>query len=74
MQLICVQKQTPWDATDTREADTFGRNWYNFLTAGCNSYFPLKAWLHHRIGSDLRGTHNNQALKTAAMDQRKGRR
>jgi len=33
---------TSRDATDTREADTLGRNWYNFLTAGRNSYFPLK--------------------------------
>jgi len=28
------------DATDTLEAVTLGRNWYNFLTAGRNSYFP----------------------------------
>jgi len=27
-------------AYDTRETDTLGRNWYNFLTAGHNSYFP----------------------------------
>jgi hypothetical protein len=31
---------TSRDATDTREADALGRNWYNFLTAGRNSYFP----------------------------------
>jgi len=23
-------KQTPWDATDTHEADTLGRNWYTW--------------------------------------------
>jgi hypothetical protein len=27
--------------TDTREADTLARNWYNFLTAGHNSSFPI---------------------------------
>jgi len=31
-----------WDATDTLEAVTFGCNWYNFLTAGRNSYFPVQ--------------------------------
>jgi len=43
-QLIHV-KRTPLDATDTREADTFGRNWYNLLTAGRNSYFPTRRTL-----------------------------
>jgi hypothetical protein len=28
------------DATHTLEAVTLGRNWYNFLIAGRNSYFP----------------------------------
>ena len=35
-------KRSPWDATDTLEAVTLGRNWYNFLAAGRNSYFPDK--------------------------------
>jgi len=33
-------KWSPWDATDTLEAVTLGRKWYNFLTAGRNSYIP----------------------------------
>ena len=39
-QLVCLVLKTR-DATDTLEAVTLGRNWYNFLTAGRNSYFPL---------------------------------
>ena len=35
---------TTRDATDAREADTLGRSWYNFLTAGRNSYFPVGCW------------------------------
>jgi hypothetical protein len=40
---------TTRDATDTREADTLGRNWYNFFTAGRSSYFPdyhFCVWLY----------------------------
>jgi len=30
------------NATDTLEAVNLGRNWYNFLTAGRNTYFPFQ--------------------------------
>ena len=39
-QLVCLGLKTR-DATDTLEAVTLGRNLYNFLTAGLNSYFPV---------------------------------
>jgi hypothetical protein len=38
-QLVCLRLKTR-SATDTLEAVISGRNWYNFLTAGRNSYFP----------------------------------
>jgi hypothetical protein len=42
-QLVCLGLKTRY-ATDTLEAVTLGCNWYTFLTAGRNSYFPLKIW------------------------------
>ena len=40
-QLVCLGLKTR-DATDTLEAVTLGRKWYNFLTAGRNSYLPIR--------------------------------
>jgi len=52
-------KWSPWDATDTLEAVTLRRRWYNFLTAWRNSYIPPKDEPAHR--AKRYGTQNRKA-------------